>query len=180
MKEEDFDYVLKNSLITEDGFLNEACWNELCSVIKNMPKTHERLADNLEWSKRRITNIREITGGLAYWAVRQIACYTADGLMVPPNLEKVISYLHTCVCSKFDNHGLAELSLCDVSKMIHDILYEQGISCFDEWNTREIMGEYWLDLDALIHNVCLTIRDERRKNDEFDRRFEEKWKNKES
>ena len=180
MEEKDFDYMLENPLLTEDGFLNEACWNELCSAIKNCPKLHDRCDNDIEWTKKRITAVREITGGLAYWAVRQIGCCPPadEGPIVPPNLEKVIGYLHTCIRPKFDKFGWAQLSLCDISKMIYGILYEQGISCFDEWNTKEVMGDYWLDLDALITNVCITIRDERRKNDEFDKKFDEEWKKK--
>lgn len=176
MNPEDFDHILANPLLTEDGFLNEACLNELASAIKNMPKTYERCADDPEWSKKRITHYREITGGLAHWAVRQLGSGSKDcTLPFPPNLEKVVGYLHACIRKKFDEFGWTDLSLCDISKMLYDILYEQNVSVFDEWNTKEVLGEHWLDLDALLHNVCLTIRQERREHDRFDAEFEAKY-----
>ena len=63
---------------------------------------------------------------------------------------------------------MAELSLCEINKLCFDILYEQDVKEFDAWNE----GEDFIDLDALLHNVCLDIRLERRAfkafNDKFD------------
>jgi len=67
--------------------------------------------------------------------------------------------------------GFIELSLCDINRMLHDFLMDQDMSIFDGWNTEEIMGKHWLDLDALLHNVCLTIRDERRDDARFEAEF---------
>jgi hypothetical protein len=33
----------------------------------------------------------------------------------------------------------------------------------------------FIDLDALLHNVCLDIRLERRASDAFNKQFEEEW-----
>lgn len=179
------DHILEQPLLTEDGFINPACMNELESAIKNMPNTYERLAGDLEWSTPRWVFWRHIVGALAMWAVRQIPCETSnwetmkneplDAPVYPPGLEKIIGYVGTCIKPKFDSHGMAELSLCQINKMLHDILMDQGISIFDGWNTPEVMGKGWLDLHALLHNVCLTIRDERRAHDKFDAEFEAKY-----
>lgn len=185
MNEEDFDEIIEQPLFTEDGFVNEACLSELSEAIKNMPKTHDRLAGDEEWSRPQITHFREITAALAYWAIRQIPDeYREKGQLTytptnksprhMPNLEKVISFLHECIRPKFDEHGYANLSLCDVSEMLHGILYEQGVSHFDEWNQEEVVGRFWLDLDALLHNVCLSIRQDRRESASFLTQFEAK------
>ena len=87
--------------------------------------------------------------------------------------------------------GLAELSLCNINKLLYDILYEQGFSYFDNWNKskkgnveiqftsrysgREDPDYDFIDLDALLKNVCMDIRNERRDNDRFDKEFEEKY-----
>jgi hypothetical protein len=165
------DHIIEQPLLTEEGFLNGACLNELHSAIKNIPPTYIRLQDNPEWTVKRITNYKEITGYCANWAIRQ--GYKEPHMAHPPNLEKVVSYLQACIRKEFDNDGWANLSLCDISKMLHGVLYEQSISVFDDWNKEEVMGHNWLDLDALLHNVCLSIRDERRANDRFDKKFEE-------
>ena len=84
--------------------------------------------------------------------------------------------------------GVADLSLCEVDKALYDILYDKGIEDFDNWNkskaepsndsikfvsasSPQSMPDYdFIDLDALLRNVCISIRDERRKNDEFDKK----------
>lgn len=176
MKENPFEDIemLHNPLLTEEGFVNEACINELESWIKNLPRTHERLADDPEWNTPRWTNYRSITGGLAHWAVQQLSTGNADPVpppACPPNLEKVLGYLQACILSKFDDFGLAKLSLCDISKMLYDTLWD--LEVFMAWNTEECLGSYWLDLDALLHNVCLSIRQDRREFDRFNKEFEE-------
>ena len=175
-------HMLSQPLMTEDGFINEACLNELASAIKNMPKTHERLSNDPEWNTPRLTSYRDITAGLAYWAVHQLAAtemseteFDFGPPAFPPGLEKVIGYLHACIRPKFDKFGWAQLSLCDISKMLHDILYEKNISIFDGWNTKEVLGSHWLDLDALLHNVCLTIRQDRREFERFNKEFDERF-----
>ena len=60
--------------------------------------------------------------------------------------------------------------MCEIKKMLFDIL--EGTEQFDAWNTKECLGSDWLDLDALLHNVCISIRDERRTHKAFDDKFE--------
>lgn len=169
------DEVIQEPLLTEDGFLNEACMNELASVINNMPYSYERFKDNPEWSVPCVTNIKYITGAFAQWSVRQL-----HETPYPPNLEKLIGYLDACLRkeflkkedSKWNQEGWGKFSLCEVNKMLHDFLWEDPT--FNEWNSDKVLGDNWLDIEALLHNVCLSIRDERRDNDRFDAEFEKK------
>lgn len=163
MKESDFDYIIEEPLLTDEGFVNPACMNALEKAIAEMPKTYERLADHPEWTEKRWTFRHDITGAFAKWAIRQ----APNG--PPLHLERVVNYLDECLKHVFTwgNEGLEELSLCQINKALHDILYDQGISDFDKWNE----GEGFIDLDALLRNVCLDIRDERRHNDQFDAQF---------
>ena len=183
---EDMD-IISEPFLTEEGFVNEACMNELGKAIKNTPKTHERLAHDEEWTKKRWTFKHDITGSFAKWAIRQ------SGYHCPSHLEQVVSYLSACLIKEVgweEQHYIAELSLCDINKLLYDILYEQGVSYFDDWNKPkkewretdyDCLGEAerndpdygYIDLDALLRNVCLDIRDEKRRDDEFDKRFEE-------
>lgn len=64
-------HMISQPFLTEEGFVNEACWKELCAAIKNMPKTHERLSGDPEWNTPKWTSYRDITANLAYWAVHQ-------------------------------------------------------------------------------------------------------------
>ncbi len=178
---------ISEPFLTEEGFVNEACMNELGKAIKNMPKTHERLSNNEEWTRKSWTFKHNITGAFAKWAIRQSSYHC------PSNLEQVVSYLSACLLKEVEwgeDYSIAELSLCDINKLLYDILYEQGISYFDDWNKPkkewretdyDCLGDAerndpdygYIDLDALLHNACLDIRDERRRDDEFDEKFEE-------
>ena len=179
--------MLSQPLLTEEGFINEACINELNASITNMPKTYNRLSDSPEWSIKRWTFKSDITRGLAKYAIAQ------SPYSCPNNLEEVINYLDACLEKEVDweKFGMVELSLCDINKLLYDILYEQGISYFDNWNKskkgnvkisfssrysgKEDPDYSFIDLDALLRNVCLDIRMERRANDKFDEEFEKKY-----
>jgi len=176
--------MLEQPLLTEDGFINEACMNELSTAIANMPKNHDRLAGDSEWSTPKWTHWRDVVGAFAQTCIRNIADYYRDddleevypdGVPIyPPELEKVLGYLGTCLRKEFTNRegilqkdGFANVSLCDISRMLYDILYDQGVTDFDAWNTEEGMGKHWLDLDALMQQTCCQIKVERRENDRF-------------
>lgn len=179
--------MLSQPLLTEEGFLNEACMNELNVFISKMPRSHNRLRGDPEWTDKRWTFKKNITRGLAKYAISQ------SPYPCPDNLEEVINYLDACLEREIDwgSHGMAELSLCDINKLLYDILYEQGITYFDNWNKSkkgDVEVQFvsrgsptpnpdydFIDLDALLHNICLDIRLERRASDKFDKEFEEKY-----
>lgn len=184
-------HMIEQPLLTEEGFINQAAINELEMAIKNMPPPHKRNSDDSEWTKKRWTFLHEITAGLAHWAIRQspYAC--------PDDLEAVVKFLEACLRREFlklnhrkDATGImAEVSLCMISEWLHSIL--MSLPQVTAWNTakdgdtREIRytsregsdatgpDNDFIDIGALFNNVCIGIRDERRKNDEFDRKFEE-------
>ena len=179
--------MLQNPLLTEDGFLNEACMNELSGVIKNMPKSHDRLSNRPEWNVKKWTFLDDITGAFAKYSISQ------SPYNCPDNLEEVVNYLATCLERDVDwgECGMVKLSLCEISKLLYDILYEKGITYFDNWNKPKKGGDVEcvfvsrygkpdpdyniIDLDALLYNVCSDIRLERREADKSHKEFEEKY-----
>jgi hypothetical protein len=185
-------HIIQNPLLTEDGFLNEACMNELKSVLNSIEPDCIRLMWDKEWSEKRWTFKHEIVAALAKWAVRQ-STYPC-----PTGLDAVLGYLDACLTkdvpwSFTGNERMAELSLCDISKLLHDSIGD--MQQIKDWNTPkknwrntnfEGIGEAerhdpdygFVDIDALFRNVCLDIRAERRVNSDFNKRFEEEWKNK--
>jgi len=144
--------MLEQPLLTDEGFINEACLNELAAAINNMPKSYDRLAGCPEWTTPHWVFAPDITGQFARWAVKQSpdAC--------PVGLERVVSFLKAALehTFSFDTAGMCQLTLCQINKALYDILYEQGISDFDKWN----QGEGFIDLDALLHNTCVGLRDD--------------------
>lgn len=166
--------MLSQPLLTEEGFINEACINELTAAINNIPPAHERLKDDLEWSTKRWTNLRDITGSLAFSAIYNIDNYV-DESAVPPKLETAICLVHSYIRKHFDDREMAELSLCDIARMLHDIIHTEEV--FLRWNDEKYL-KGWLDLDALILSVCNLIRTDRREFDRFNEEFEKNYKEK--
>ncbi len=166
--------MLTQPLLTEEGFINEACMNELAAAIDNMPETYDRLADDPEWTVLAWTGANEMAGLLARWAIQQ-------AVGVPPRLPDVIGFAIAAINSdqRFASWGpeigkQAELSLCDVNRLLWDIL--RDLHAFNDWNKAEVMeplGLQWIDLSAVLHNVCITLRNERREFAEFNAKFEE-------
>jgi len=165
--------MLSQPLTTEDGFLNEACMNELAAAIRNMPETHERMADNPEWSTPWITSDVEILSKLAHCAVE-----LWHG--APPDLEKVLGFTKACLASgpfkgetDFGGEGrswfMTDLSLCQINKFLWDVLGD--LPQFMAWNDDEVHKD-WVDVHALLRNTCVEIRNERRHRLAFDRKFE--------
>lgn len=159
--------MLTQPLLTEEGFVNEACMNELAAAIEKMPPTYERLANEPEWSTPIFISYREVVGYFAHWAVRNIQ---GDDPPFPPGLEKMIGLLTAIIRPKFKEiEGWAHLTLCEINKMLHDALWEEPI--FNSWNDSEVVAG-WLDLHALLHQVCISIRNEKRESDRFNAEFE--------
>jgi len=183
----EFDEVIPEPLLTEEGFVNQACLNALDAAIEKMPPTYERLAGDAEWAKPRGVFRGWITGALAKWAIRQSPYH------MPEHLMEVVGYLDACLRRgvTWNSDDWAELSLCQVNKLLHDILMDKGVTYFDAWNVPK-KGTHktkftsahddpqdpdydFIDLHALLRNVCLDIRDERRRSDEFNAQFEKEW-----
>lgn len=153
---------------------------ELATVLKNVPNRA-----SIEWQQKRKTHRKDITGALALCAVNQ------SPYEFPVGLEHVIGWLGACLKQDlhWDKRGFVLLSLNDIS----DILYKTltGMKEFDAWNVpRKGKGtdiifvspsiplpkadEDFIDLDALIKNVCCHIRDKRATSDVFIKQFKAK------
>lgn len=165
--------MISQPLLTEEGFVNEACINELNAAIKNMPETWERLANDPEWSKKEVVSLSELMGALGKWMIRQ---YSG---VVPVGFNSVIGYANAVlkksvfkdVLDPAHDYRSVYLSLCDINKLLWDTLGD--LQAFKDLNDKDVVGEHWLDLGALLHNVCIDIRQSRRENADFDRRFKE-------
>lgn len=161
---------------------------DLEEALENIGNTHDRLEGDPEWShsKGNWTFKSQIVGAFAQWACRQ------SPYGVPEGLENVCKYLNASLESQADwkkMEGMVEVSLCDISRWLQEILMDQGIVQFDSWNRckvgstpdMKLVSAYsneknpdndFIDLHALLRNVCITIRDERRQNKAFDDAFE--------
>jgi len=183
--------MIPEPMFTDEGFDNPNFMPALNAAIKNMPETYERLANDPEWNTPHWTNYREVVCAMAQWSIRNISddgrdddlnVIPLDSPPFPPDFEKVLGYVSACLKKQFMKLntcdplvGCAEVSLCDINRTLHEILTIEEFAPFMAWNTKETMGDAWLDLSALLHNVCVTIRDERRVWDAFNKKFDEDW-----
>lgn len=158
--------LIPEPLITDDGCLNPVAYAMMEAAIANMPNIDERTAGEPEWEQKHWLHWRQIIGHFAHWAVRQID----SDEPYPPGLEKMVGYLAACTRSMFDSEHMAYLSLREVAATLHDILMNSAV--FLSWNDSKVLAG-WLDLDALITNVCVSIRDELRAEAAFDLRCKE-------
>src|SRR5208337_3646257 len=126
-----------------------------------------RCEEDPEWNTPRWTHWREVVGYFTHWAVRQIECH--DKTPFPPGLEKMVGYLSACIRPRFDKQTMALLSLIDIERMLIEVLWP--METFQSWNKAEVLPG-WLDLHALLRNVCCSIRNERREFDRFNLRFD--------
>ena len=122
------------------------------------------MRNDSEWNVTSFTNYKAIVGYFAMWGVRQLEVSHA-----PPDFESVVRYLSESLRSHvaFDDQGWSNLTLNDIEKILRDILWGYGL--FMAWNDHETLAD-WLDLDALIRNVCVSIRDENRRYEEDEQR----------
>jgi len=72
-KEIKYDEIIQQPLLTDEGYLNPACMNELTSAINNMPKTFDRLKGDDEWNNKKDqwTLKKDIVGAFAMWATKR-------------------------------------------------------------------------------------------------------------
>lgn len=156
-------------LLDEHGNINPYCMTELEQAINNMPESYDRIAGNSEWSREAWVTDCEILGAFAGAATR---CFCG----APPNLETVTNYIKACMRKDLfieeladDSFRMKEMSLCGINKYLWGIL--ENLPQFTDWNDPE-KHENWIDLSACLHNTCLIIRDQRRHELAFDRKFE--------
>lgn len=127
-------------------------------IPSNISGTQIQVLD--ERKDKKYIHYTEITAAFAYWAVKQVGC--ANGIDIPiahaPKLEILIQYLKYQLIKDniFNDFGYAEISIDDISKILKDKLFSNDD--FLEWNTSKALGNYWLDLDAIIMNICATLR----------------------
>lgn len=182
MDESMFDEVIEEPLLTEEGFLNPVAMNQLEKAIEGVGPTYQRLAGDSEWNTPHYLYPDYIVGSLAKWAVRQSPYHNPEGL------EKVIGYLNACLKRDFQKAGrdLVEMSLCQINEYLHKNL--MSLDVFLAWNNPKkgkVQIKFvssdseegdpdcdFIDLDALLHNVCLDLRDEWRADKAFEEKFE--------
>jgi hypothetical protein len=163
--------TLSEPLLTEEGFLNEACMRQFERWVKSMPETYDRLATDPEWSRRAWTTLDEIVGFLAKWAVEAF-----QG--VPPRFDDVINFTRVSLQrsafpEKIGGLHMKELSLCEINRLLWKMLGD--LEAFNAWNDKKKVGENWMDLSALLHNVCISIRNSRRHHYAFNLSFEKEY-----
>jgi hypothetical protein len=143
-----------------------------------------RLWDDAEWTTLRFTSLKEIVTAFMVGTMR--ADMWCDGYSLPPNFDVVMNAMCGAVVVKFGNAEFCEASLLDLEAFYHEFI--DATPLCREWNDFPGSGfisatspaptsRTFIDLDALIRNAAIYIRDDRRQfdafNADFDRRHAE-------
>lgn len=105
-----------------------------------------------DWDRPRWISYRWITGYLACLAICQVR-----GVPFPAKLEGIIGFLTARIRPRFDENGLARMTIREVRNLLHEELMPEHM--FLAWNDENVV-KGWIDLDVLIHNVCVWIKEE--------------------
>lgn len=159
-----------NEPLIKDGEINPECMVELEEKIRKIGKTYKRLENDPEWTIEWPVSLNEILGNFAKSAI------SCGGNTYPKNLENLTEHLRERIKEEIDpvlvdgSIIIYKLSICEINELMWKIL--GNIPHFQAWNTKEVMGGDWIDLDAVLHNICIDIRNDRRHMLAFDREFE--------
>lgn len=177
-------HMIDEPLFNPDGSVNT---NAIVKLEDAITETIPRRINDQEWNEKCWTFKKEITGAFAGNAVR------ASPYSCPDDLEKIINYLDACftldVFSKL-TMDMVEISLNEIEAFLHK--YLDDLPQFVQWNERKNKREGhgftsahspklkpdddFIDLDALIRNVCIQIRTQRREEKLFNEKFEREQK----
>jgi len=180
--------TITEPVLLDDGELNPDFEQSLSDAIENMPETYIRLSGDSEWNttKDNWTFTGDIVSYFAQCAV-SFSPYTA-----PDNLVGVLEQVELIFKPLEDSGGMFEISLCTVNELLHEHIIP--LQQVQEWNVpkngdhrvAQFSSRYsskpdpdddFIDLSALAHGVCLALRQTRRERKEFDKKFEEDYKN---
>lgn len=168
---EDFlEPIVEHALFS--GAIEEACQQQ-----------RERLSKDTEWATPRYHHIHDLVTAFA------VGCLQADmwhdGYTIPPNFENIINWVAFCIQKYFDNEEVPKVSLFEIRDLYMKWASENPH--FLEWNKTDKLINFvtrnspvpkerdFIDLDALVHNAALFLRDKLRKNNTFDKKFDEEW-----
>lgn len=158
--------------------INPENFNDI--IAKTLQQQRESLYDDPEWTEKNWLHI-----GILFQAI-SVGILSADphhkNYYVPKNFEKVINYYIQHIEEKFKD-TVINICLLKIEGINRKILF----TCPEvlEWNniqTVSIISRYdeipntkqFMDLEAMIRNTSIYIRDYIRKNKEFDKKFNEK------
>lgn len=140
--------TLKEPFLNSNGEVNTACIDEIIALLKNSPDIYEKFKNNIRWNRKHLLAIKDITSSFAKWAVAQ-SPYT-----YPTDLEIVIKILEEDFKQEYSSF-YREISLNEVSQYLYTFLFK--IPQVLEWNKTKI-GDYdYINIEALIRNVCNDI-----------------------
>ena len=132
-----------------------------------------------EWYRKEYTHLHTILEAWAYGIISSDAYYREYHL--PDGFDAVFNHISKRLTEKFPKEVVVEVSLCEILQWLR----EWAMECpeFILWNDlpgKPYVTRYspvatepeFIDLNVPSHNAALFVRDKRRHDRAFDRRFE--------
>jgi hypothetical protein len=155
-------------------------------IEKVCQESREALFDDPEWTTKKWFHIKTLIEAIS------VGIISADpyhfGYYLPKNYEKVMNYYIENIENIFNKQECIEICLIKIEGLNKKIL----MKCpeFVEWNNIEspenarfidrytptYNNKQFMDLDAVLRNASVYLRDYIRKTEAFDKKFEEEWK----
>jgi hypothetical protein len=135
-----------------------------------------------EWATKKYVHAHTIVEAFAVGVIRADPWHR--GYRLPPNFEAVVNWIAFNVQKHWPRIEVPEVSLNELEQLFREWALEHPD--FRAWNeTTKMVGVVsrysavpderdFIDLDALIRNAVIHIRNEHRTNDDFERRIANK------
>ena len=137
-----------------------------------------RLETNPEWSRREWTHVHSIMEAWAYGVLSSDSWH--HGYRLVENFEVVFNHVSKRLQEKFANKVVVEISLVEIRQWLGEWAREcPGYLAWNERGGSGIVSRYtptpsvpeFIDLSVPPHNAAIWVRDQRRHERAFDRRF---------
>lgn len=146
-------------------------------------KQAEELWGDPEWTEPRWMQLKDIVKAFLIGVIEADAWYV--GYSVPPNFEVVANSLCGAVVTKFkgDSNASVKASLLDLEAFYREFIDATPLCReWNDWPGSGIVTRYdstprertFIDLDALVRNAAIYVRNNRREFDAFNADFEKR------
>ena len=142
--------------------------------------SRRRLLADREWTEPKWTHVHAIVQAFIHGIISADPWH--KNYRLPPDFESVVNWIAFNVQKTYGDEMVVQISLMELEKKLWE--WARQHKSFLKWNEGDgpqiaivhrdspALGKRnFIDLDALLRNTSLFLRDKRRQEDDFDRKF---------
>ncbi|MCK9513700.1 MAG: hypothetical protein M0R28_21085 [Pigmentiphaga sp.] len=146
-----------------------------------------QLAADPEWTERKYHHVHTLLTAFVYGIIAADPWHR--GYRLPPDFEGVVNFMSDCIQRKWPGEAVPQISLLEWEAFVWE--WAPQHPSFRAWNVPRdstqlvaIVHRFsdlpderdFIDLDALVRNSAVWLRNDTRRNEQFDYSFEEREK----